>query len=546
MGRTLLNRRNLAAILLLVMFSPGELARALNLPLVPINAVSSITPRELRTHLSFLASRELGGRYTFSSGNRIAARYLATQLESFGYRGAARDGGFLQQIDFSSHTLDRKNSRLQIFAPAAGSGSEADREPKQEFVFGKDFYAFDPMPLDLRAEVVFVGYGISAPRKDYDDYSGLDLKGKIALMVVGTPKVLHGKVINPDERGLIAARAHGAQAVLLLHEQYSHADWEAFGSNDEDGLKMRGETESGEQIEPELPSIYLGSGPAGALLSSIDIKFEDLMKLIETGEPLVPSALPLPVRLHIAMREIKEQAQNVVGIFDGSDPRLRQEYVLVSAHYDHLKTTGDSVYYGADDDGSGTSAVLAIARALATGPRSKRSILIVFHTAEELGLHGSRFFTNVEPLVPLESIVTDLNVDMIGRSRPPGKVSTQDQGLTDKDSLYIIGSDKHSSELHHISEQTNQELTRMHMDYTYNDESNPLKLYYRSDHYNYARKGIPVIFYFTGLHADYHRPTDTVEKIDFEKATRIARLIYATAWRLANLDHRLIIDKWKK
>src|SRR5262245_57830669 len=157
MGRTLLNRRILAAVLLFVLLSPGELARAFNLPLVPTNAVSSITPRELRTHLSFLASRELGGRYTFSSGNRIAARYLATQLESFGYRGAARDGGFLQQIDFSSHTLDRKNTQLQIFAPAAGSGPQTDREPKKEFVFGKDFYTFDPVPLDLKTEVVFVG-----------------------------------------------------------------------------------------------------------------------------------------------------------------------------------------------------------------------------------------------------------------------------------------------------------------------------------------------------------------------------------------------------
>src|SRR6185503_14934116 len=125
----------------------------------------------------------------------------------------------------------------------------------------------------------------------------------------------------------------------------------------------------------------------------------------------------------------------------------------------------------------------------------------------------------------LESIVADFNIDMIGRSRPPGKTSTQDQGLTDKDSLYVIGSEKHSSELHHISEQTNQELTRMRLDYSYSDENHPLKLFYRSDHYNYARKGIPVIFYFTGLHADYHRPTDTLEKIDFEKATRIARLI---------------------
>jgi hypothetical protein len=547
MGTGVLNRRVVAVFALVMLVSSG--VQALNLPLVPTNAVASITPRELRTHLSFLASKELGGRYTFSPGNRIAARYLASQLESYGYRGAAKDGGYLQRINFSSSTLDRKNTRLEVMNSTADSGAGAGNSEQKitsrEFIFGEHFYSFDPLAIDIKSDVVFVGYGISSPSRGYDDYAGLDLEGKIALIVVGTPKVLQGKVIKPEERTLAAARSHGAKAALLIHEQYSQSGWESFGITDDESLKMQGET-GAEQGIPELPNVFIGPAPVDALLGSTNLNFDQLLKLMETGEPLKPCVLSVPARLNIAMREIKEQAQNVVAIFEGSDPRLKNEYVMLSAHYDHLKSSGDTVYYGADDDGSGTAAVLVIARAFATGPRPKRSILVVFHTAEELGLHGSRFFTNIEPLVPLGSIIVDLNIDMIGRSRPAGSPIALDQGLTDKDSLYIIGSDKHSSELHHINEQTNQELTRMRLDYSYGEESHPLKLYYRSDHYNYALKGIPVIFYFTGLHSDYHRPTDTVDKIDFEKAARITRLIYGTAWRLANLDHRLAIDRWKK
>jgi Zn-dependent M28 family amino/carboxypeptidase len=250
-------------------------------------------------------------------------------------------------------------------------------------------------------------------------------------------------------------------------------------------------------------------------------------------------------KVNIAV-EIKDapMTQNVIGVLEGSDPKLKDQYVVISAHYDHLKTsdTGE-VYNGADDDGSGTVAILEIAQAFATGQRSKRSILVIFHTAEELGLFGSEYIADYEPVVPIEKMVTNLNIDMIGRSRSEKDKDARDRFLTDKDSIYVIGSDKLSTELHGINEQTNAETARMRFDYTYNDDRHPERFYYRSDHYNYAKHGVPVIFYFTGVHRDYHRATDDVEKIDFEKMERIARMIFATGWRVANGDNRPVVDK---
>jgi Zn-dependent M28 family amino/carboxypeptidase len=262
------------------------------------------------------------------------------------------------------------------------------------------------------------------------------------------------------------------------------------------------------------------------------------------GKPLDPG--PIAATAQIKMKVDARSAPttgNVVGVLEGSDPRLKDEYVVFSAHYDHLKTSsaGD-VYNGADDDGSGTSAVLEIAEALSLA-RPKRSVLIIFHTGEELGLFGSAFNTDYEPAVPLAKLVADFNIDMIGRTREPGDTDSRDKELCDKDSVYVIGADKLSTELNRISEDTNKETARMRFDYTYNDENHPQRFYYRSDHYNYAKHGIPIIFYFTGVHRDYHRTTDDVDKIDFEKMERITRLVFATGWRVANLDHRLTVDK---
>jgi Zn-dependent M28 family amino/carboxypeptidase len=231
-------------------------------------------------------------------------------------------------------------------------------------------------------------------------------------------------------------------------------------------------------------------------------------------------------------------SENVVAYIKGSEKP--DEIIVISAHLDHIGISGNGeINNGADDDGSGTVAVLEIAEAFKEAEKEgngpKRSILFLHVTGEEIGLYGSRYYTDVDPLFPLENTVVDLNIDMIGRI----DANHENSG----DYVYLIGSDKLSSELHSISENVNKEFFNIALDYTYNDENDPNRFYYRSDHYNFAKNNIPVIFYFNGTHADYHRPSDTPDKIEYELLAKRAQLIFCTAWELANRDNRIIVDK---
>jgi hypothetical protein len=233
----------------------------------------------------------------------------------------------------------------------------------------------------------------------------------------------------------------------------------------------------------------------------------------------------------------KRKTMNVVGFLEGKSKK--DEVVVITAHYDHLGIDKDGkIHNGADDDGSGTSAVLELAEAFlmakAAGHGPERSILFMLVAGEEKGLLGSKYFTDISPAIPLDQLVCNLNIDMIGR---------KDDHHKDDEYIYIIGADKISYELHEINEAINHKYLNFELDYTYNDEKDPNRFYYRSDHYNFAKNGIPVIFYFTGVHEDYHKPEDDIEKIIFPKYFKITQHIFRTAWEVANLDHRLIIDQ---
>jgi Zn-dependent M28 family amino/carboxypeptidase len=237
----------------------------------------------------------------------------------------------------------------------------------------------------------------------------------------------------------------------------------------------------------------------------------------------------------------------VVGVIEGADPVLKKEYVAIGAHYDHVGMArngdGDRIYNGADDDGSGTVANLAIAQALAKSPeRPKRSVIFVWHAGEEKGLWGSEFFTS-NPTVPIERIVTQLNIDMIGRSKKEGDANPANKDLTGPNELYIIGSRMMSTELGNLSEEVNRSYLNLTFNYKYDDPNDPERFFYRSDHFNYAKRGIPIIFYFSGVHEDYHGLADTADKIDYQKMEKIARTVYAMMWRLANEPARPKVDK---
>ncbi|MCF6222308.1 MAG: M28 family metallopeptidase [Flavobacteriaceae bacterium] len=229
-------------------------------------------------------------------------------------------------------------------------------------------------------------------------------------------------------------------------------------------------------------------------------------------------------------------SENVVAYISGSEKP--DEIIVISAHYDHLGMDGEEVFNGADDDASGTSAVLEIAQAFQKAKKDgygpKRSILFLNLTGEEEGLYGSKYYTS-HPLFPLENTVVNLNIDMVGRV---------DKKHEDKPNyIYLIGADKLSSELHKLSEQTNKKYSQLKLDYTFNDENDPNRFYYRSDHYNFAKNNIPVIFYFNGVHEDYHKTTDTADKINYEILAKRAQLVFYTAWEIANRENRLVVDK---
>jgi Zn-dependent M28 family amino/carboxypeptidase len=231
----------------------------------------------------------------------------------------------------------------------------------------------------------------------------------------------------------------------------------------------------------------------------------------------------------------KIKGENVLGYIEGGD--LKNELIIITAHYDHLGKHDSLVFNGADDDGSGTVATLEIAEAFMLAKKAghgpRRSVLIMPVSGEEKGLLGSKYYTE-NPVYPLEKTVANLNIDMIGRL---------DDWHDTANYVYLIGADRLSQELHDISEEVNEKHIGLNLDYTFNEEDDPNRYYYRSDHYNFAKNNIPVIFYFNGVHEDYHKTTDTIEKIDFQKIENITRLVFLTAWELANRDERIVVDK---
>ena len=241
-----------------------------------------------------------------------------------------------------------------------------------------------------------------------------------------------------------------------------------------------------------------------------------------------------PMELNIKGKMVK--TENVAAIIEGNE--FPNEYIVISSHLDHVGIQNGMIHNGADDDGSGTVAMLEIAEAFqaaaATGQGPKRSIIFLHVTGEEKGLLGSSYYTK-NPLYPLVDTMANLNVDMIGRLDPK---------RTDKDPnyIYLIGADKISQELHDISEATNKKYTQIKLDYTYNDDKDPNRFYYRSDHYNFAKNNIPVIFYFNGTHDDYHAPSDTPDKINYDMLAKRSKLIFYTAWELANRKNKIKID----
>jgi hypothetical protein len=539
-----------------------------------------IRTEDLEAWLGDFASDGMEGRAVFSEGLGLAAAYLAVRLREFGVEPAGDQGSYFQRVrvlgvkstNRSTITVENRG-RTRTFKQGEGIRFPAN-------VGGKRTLEAD--------RIEFVGYGLAAPLARHDDFAGRSVKGSVAVWLgAGGPSGL-----EPDYKRLLDGRARdildrqGAIAVVgpvLPARRSERGDGPAGEAAQTPGQPAGAPAPQGAPAQP-APGARSGGPPLeradftttqrldGARAPNVSAEEEffellfdgqrtgyaDLKAKAASGAPLEPFALEgvrLTFNLDADYKVVRTQlTRNVVGIVRGSDPKLRDTYVAFGAHYDHVgyaegeivetpegrRRAGargrvregaleDRIWNGADDDGSGSVTILSVAKAFAGGPKPRRSMLFVWHTGEERGLLGSRFFADY-PTVPLDRIVAQVNMDMVGRNR--------DNRPEEANTVYLVGSDRISTELHNLTIAANDALAKpLRLDFEYNDPSDVEGVYYRSDHYSYAAKGIPIVFLSTGLHPDYHANTDSAEKINYEKMTRIAQLSYQLGMRVGNLDH---------
>ncbi len=485
-----------------------------------------ITAEQLRDYLFFIASDEMEGRRAPSRGLDLTAKFIATNLSRWGLTPAGDDGTFLQMIE-----LER--SRVSAAASFVEVGG-------QRFAFGDGFLASVTAGSGT-GELIYASHGWVIPQQSINPYKGIDVSGAVVVVTGSLPPGVGRDQISGDGVRSPAQylAENGAAAMITVPNRRTLERWER--SVQTAGQRGRTRVAGLDSGGSTLPSITASEALIEAVFAGTSMAPETIMAAASGDNPGVPFAFGTTVNFEIAVDTETVWTQNVVGIVEGSDADLKDEYVAVGAHYDHVgignPVDGDAIYNGADDDGSGTTAVLAMAEAFAKGDRPKRSILFVWHTGEEVGMWGSRYI-NEKPPVPPRQIVTALNIDMIGRSRPEGDTNPANDELTGPHEVYVIGPGMQSEELGEILDGVNESYLGLEFNRLYDAVDHPQRFFFRSDHINYARNGIPIAFFFTGVHEDYHRPSDHPDKINYEKMLKITRTIYASAWELATREGR--------
>jgi hypothetical protein len=516
--------------------------------------VDTITAEQFKDYLSFIASDEMEGRDTPSRGLDTTAKFIAMNLKRWGFKPAGDDNTFFQKIVLRRDQIDGAHS----FAEING----------QKFNFGDDFLP-NAVSATLTGPLVYAGHGWVVKSKNIDAYQGIDVKDKIVVVFgEGMPQGVTRADLSTGKMGedwsspALYAQQHGAKGVLVVPEYGMLLRWEQTRQR-LGGPLPRPQVEKFMTANgPLLPVVWLSPKAASALFQGEKYSAATLMAYGSAAGPTTvtppvgpPINVTLPFELNasktvtftIAAKGDKPMTQNVVAVWEGGDAVLKNEYVAMGAHYDHIGIcapgTADPICNGADDDGSGTTALLGMAEAISHAKlRPRRSVLFVWHCGEEKGLWGSRYFTDY-PTIPLDHIVTQLNIDMIGRSKKEGDTNPRNANLSGPNQIYVIGSTMMSTELGKLSETVNKSYLNLQYDLRYDDPNDPNRFFFRSDHFNYARKGIPIIFFFDGVHEDYHRPGDEPQKIDYEKMEKVARTIYMTLWEVANLPVRPKVDK---
>ena len=465
-----------------------------------------ITPADLKNHLYIVAGKEMEGRETATAGQKRAAAYIEGQFKTLGL-SPGNNGNY--QLPYSVYQDSLLNTSISV----NGKTFDLDKD------FSVNVAQCSSATYRL-GEVVFVGNGISDSTRD--DYKGIDVRGKAVLLFAGQQQQGMGRGgFAAQFARLDAAQKNGAVAVLVVGMNFPRSlKTGAKGNmylNAFQKVVRPNQFQVSENIAREIMGDDYAKAKAGALQ---------------------PKSYSTNLTLSLTKSTSTLESSDVLGVLEGTD--LKDEYVFVTAHYDHLGKRDTVVYYGADDDGSGTVSVLEIAQAFskakAAGQGPRRTMVFMTVSGEEKGLWGSEYYTD-HPVFPLDKTTVDLNIDMIGRID-----ATRKQGDS-TNYVYVVGDDKVSTDLKTISESVNSKYTKLELDYKFNDPKDPNRIYFRSDHFNFARRGVPIIFYYDGmLGADYHRPTDTPDKIYYDLLAKRAQLVFYTAWEMANMNEMLKRD----
>jgi hypothetical protein len=547
---------------------------------------ATIQEKDLREWLTYLASDELQGRQLFTEGYGNAAQFVAERLREVGVKPMGENGTYFQIVKQKGYRITN-NSSVTVEAPGKAPVTFKQGE-------GVNFpnNAGGPQTLTFDG-VEFVGYGIAMAEPPHDDYKGRDVKGKLAIWMGSGPANVTGANRVPGARSRYAIETMAAKAALGLapapapmtpaelalaeaqkalqqaNEAVTQAQAALLQARTGRGGRAGGGRAGGGRggataVQADLttvqkvdnlivPQITGDERLFEAILGGAPTSFAALKAASDKGEPLPTFSVPgvkVTINVNTNYEVVSTQlTKNVVGMVEGSDPVLKKTYVMFGAHLDHVgyrtaPTAGrgaaaspgepDLIFNGADDDGSGSTGLIGIAKAFATGPKPKRSVIFVWHSGEESGLQGSKYMADF-PVVPLETIQAQFNIDMIGRNR--------DNNASEASTVYVIGADRISTDLHNTVVDANLGTREpLQLNYEYNDPRDPNSFYTRSDHYSYASKGIPIAFFFTGTHPDYHGVGDTVDKIIFPKMQRIAQMVYEAGFTVANSEKALVRD----
>lgn len=489
--------------------------------------MESITAAELKVHLDFLAADEFQGRNTPSKELKIASRYLATMAESYGFKPLLPDGSFYQKIPLEVNTILEDETRIRMIT----------KSDEQVFYFSKAFgLSGRSVPAGkFSGEVIFAGYGLGAPDLGWDDYGDIDLTGKIVLFLdVQLPE---DHVLKPKENRRILrrrryrAREKGASAVLIVVNEEREKNFTQNGHNfdSSEQASLADRLSSIQQTSQQKPFLVADIRHEVALeiLGLTKNELRSMFETIKRGQQVPCRKLPgKNLEISVEVKRRKDWTYNVVAYLEGRDPLLKDEYILFGSHHDHVGVREGRIYNGADDNGSGTVAMLEIAQAMIID-KPKRSVIMVWHTGEEKGLWGARYFVEKSP-VPVENMSAQLNMDMLCRNDP--------------NSLYLIGSNKISTELDAAIHAVNERFIHLNFDYKYEDPAHPERFFFRSDHYPYIQYGIPAVWFFCGTTEDYHQETDTIDRVDFKKMEKVTRLVYLTSLEIGNKSEMLKLD----